>query len=43
MGRNVKKQSRIFGPNILNKFLFSVIFLHAWMQFLTFTGEGLTA
>jgi len=29
MGRNVNKQSRICGPDIFNKFNFSVIFLHA--------------
>jgi len=29
MGRNVNKQSRICGPHIINKFIFSVILLHA--------------
>ena len=29
MGQNVNKQSRICGPHIFNKFIFSVIFLHA--------------
>jgi len=29
MGRNVNKQSRICRPHIFNKFMFSVIFLHA--------------
>ena len=29
MGRNVNKQSQICGPDILNKHIFSVIFLHA--------------
>jgi len=29
MGRNVNKQSRICGPHIFNKSIFSVIFLHA--------------
>jgi len=31
MGRNVKTQSRICGPHISNKFMFSVISLHAWI------------
>jgi len=31
MGRNVNKQSRICGPHIFNKFIVSVIFLHAWI------------
>jgi len=29
MNRNVNKQSRICGPHIFNKFIFSVLFLHA--------------
>jgi len=29
MGRNVNEQSRICGPDIFNKYMFSVIFLHA--------------
>jgi len=29
MSRNVNKQSRICGPHIFNKFIFSLIFLHA--------------
>jgi len=29
MGRNVNKQSQICGPDIFNKLIFSVIFLHA--------------
>ena len=29
MSRNVNKQSRLYGPHIFNKFIFSVIFLHA--------------
>jgi len=31
MGRNVNKQSRFCVPHIFNKFIFSVIFLHAWI------------
>ena len=35
MDRNVNKQSRICGPNIFNKFIFSVIFLHGQITILT--------
>ena len=31
MGRNVNKQTRLCGPDIFNKYMFSVIFLHAWI------------
>ena len=31
MGRNVNKQSQICGPDIFNKYIFSVIFLNAWI------------
>ena len=31
MGRNVNKQSRICWPHIFNKFIYSVISLHAWL------------
>jgi len=31
MGRNVNKRSRLCGPHIINKFIFSVIFLHPWI------------
>jgi len=31
MGRNVYKQSRICGPHMFNKFIVSVVFLHAWI------------
>jgi len=31
MGRNVNKQIHICGPNIFNKYMFSVIFLYAWL------------
>jgi len=31
MGRNINKQSWICGPHIFNKFIFSAIFLHAWI------------
>jgi len=34
MGRNANKQNRICGPHIFNKFIFSVIFLHACITFL---------
>jgi len=47
MGRNVNKQSRICGPHIFNKFIFSGIYSHAWITifgiFLIFTGVGFTA
>ena len=46
MGRNLKKQSRICGPHILNKFICSVIFLHAWITVFgsfAFTGVCFTA
>jgi len=32
MGRNINKQSRICGPHIFNKFIFSVIFLLLWIN-----------
>ena len=31
MGQNVNKQSQIWRPHIFNKFIFSVILLHAWI------------
>jgi len=31
MGRNENKQHHICGPNIFNKYIFSVLFLDAWM------------
>ena len=49
IGRTVNKQSRICGPHIFNKFVFSVIFLHAWItilgsfSYIVFTGVGFTA
>jgi len=49
IGRTVNKQRRICGPHIFNKFVFSVIFLHAWItilgsfSYILFTGVGFTA
>jgi len=46
MGRNVNKQSRIYGPHFFNKFICSVIFLHAWITVFcsfSFTGVCFTA
>ena len=46
MGRNVNKQSRIYGPHFFNKFICSVIFLHAWLTVFSsfsFTGVCFTA
>ena len=31
MGLNVNKQIQICGPDIFNKYIFSVLFLHAWI------------
>jgi len=48
MGQNVNKQSQICGPDIFNKYIFSVIFYmheqlpYIW-QFLIFTGVGFAA